>query len=63
VYRGLAHYKLGDLESARSSCEAKRDSEVLQVCLAITYQKLGRQADAESMLAKIRASRGDAAAY
>ena len=33
-----------------------------QLCLAITYDKLGRHADAESSLAKLRASTGDAAA-
>ena len=31
----------------------------MQVCLAIAFEKLGRRADAEAMLAKIRASDGD----
>jgi tetratricopeptide (TPR) repeat protein len=34
-----------------------------QVCLAVAYDKLGRHADAESMLVKVKASSGDAAAY
>jgi tetratricopeptide (TPR) repeat protein len=34
-----------------------------QVCLAVAYNKLGRHADAESMLVKVKASSGDAAAY
>jgi len=34
-----------------------------QVCLAVAYDKLGRHADAESMLVKVKASTGDAAAY
>ena len=34
-----------------------------QVCLAVTYDKLGRHTDAESMVAKTTASQGDAAAY
>jgi hypothetical protein len=29
----------------------------------VTYEKLGRHADAASMLAKIKAAGGDAAAY
>jgi len=61
--RGWAHYLLGDYPSARSSCEPAPDDLYSQVCLAITYDKLGRHADAQSALAKLRASRGDAAAY
>jgi TolB-like protein/Flp pilus assembly protein TadD len=61
--RGFAHYALGDFESARSSCEQRADSENAQICLAITFNKLGHRADAESMLLKLRAWRGDAAAY
>jgi tetratricopeptide (TPR) repeat protein len=33
------------------------------VCLAVTYDKLGRHADAEAMLAKLRALNGDSSAY
>jgi tetratricopeptide (TPR) repeat protein len=62
-WRGLADYGLGDLERARSSCEAKPDDWLSQQCLAVTYQKLGRHADAEAVLAKMRATWGDAEAY
>jgi len=61
--RGLAYYALGHLQSARESCEAKPDARNSQVCLALTYEKLGRHADAASMLAKLRTSSGDDAAY
>jgi TolB-like protein/DNA-binding winged helix-turn-helix (wHTH) protein/Flp pilus assembly protein TadD len=61
--RGLAYYGLGDLQSARSSCEIKADHWVSQWCLAVVYHKLGRHADAEAVLTKYRASVGDAAAY
>jgi TolB-like protein/DNA-binding winged helix-turn-helix (wHTH) protein/cytochrome c-type biogenesis protein CcmH/NrfG len=61
--RGLAYYGLGNLESARSSCETKADHWVSQWCLALVYDRLGRHADAESVLAKYRATVGDAAAY
>jgi len=60
--RGIAYYLLGKPQSAASSCETKPDFGLSQLCLAITYYKLGRHADAESSLAKLRASTGDAAA-
>ncbi len=61
--RGLAYYGLGDLESARASCETKPDYWVSQQCLAVIYDKLGRHADAEAVLAKMKAAEGDGAAY
>jgi hypothetical protein len=44
--RGLAYYGLGDLESARASCETKPEYWASQQCLAVIYDKLGRHADA-----------------
>jgi TolB-like protein/Flp pilus assembly protein TadD len=61
--RGLAFYGLGDLERARASCETKQDDSVSQLCLAVVYDKLGRRADAEAELARIKAAQGDASAY
>jgi tetratricopeptide (TPR) repeat protein len=61
--RGLAYYGLGDLQSARASCETKPDDWASQQCLAVIYDKLGRHADAESELAKMKAALGDTAAY
>ena len=63
TYRGLAYYGLGDLQSARASCETKRDYLGNQWCLAVTYDKLGRHADAEAELSKLKAAMGDAMAY
>jgi TolB-like protein/Flp pilus assembly protein TadD len=63
TYRGLAYYGLGDLQSARSSCEMKRDYLGNQWCLAVTYDKLGRHADSEAELSKLKASMGDVMAY
>lgn len=60
--RGVAYYELGDLESARASCESKPDYFLSQQCLAVVYDKLGRQADAQAALSKLKAE-GDAAAY
>jgi TolB-like protein/Tfp pilus assembly protein PilF len=61
--RGLAYYGLGNLERARSACETKPDYWASQLCLAMTYEKLGRRADAQGMLAKLKAALGDSAAY
>jgi TolB-like protein/Flp pilus assembly protein TadD len=59
---GLAYFMLGDFESARSSCEKKSENPNRQVCLALTYDKLGRHTDAEAMLAKYLASTGNTGA-
>jgi TolB-like protein/Tfp pilus assembly protein PilF len=61
--RGLAYYALGDFSSARTSCESKSNYWQSQQCLAITYDKLGRHADAEIILGKFKAALGDAFAY
>jgi len=63
AFRGLAYYGLGDFQKMRESCERTSDDLYLQMCLALAYDKLGRHSDAEAMLAKARASQGDAAAY
>ena len=62
-YRGLAYYGVGDLASARSSCENKPDHWATQWCLAITYDKLGRHADADAVVARMKKTYGDAASY
>lgn len=61
--RGLTYYALGDFQAARSSCESRPDHWTSQWCLAVTYDKLGRHADAQAELAKLAAIYGDAAAY
>src|SRR3984885_15406705 len=63
VIRGRSYYLLGNLQRARTSCEIKPDYWTSRVCLAITYDKLGRHADAEKMLTRLKASMGDADAY
>jgi TolB-like protein/DNA-binding winged helix-turn-helix (wHTH) protein/Flp pilus assembly protein TadD len=60
---GLAYYTLGNLDSARSSCEMAPRHWLNQECLAIVYARLGRHADAEAMLAKLQAENGDDPAY
>jgi tetratricopeptide (TPR) repeat protein len=63
AFRGLAFNGLGNLQSARSSCETKPDYWTSQLCLAVVYEKLGGHADAEAVLAKMKAANGDDSAY
>ena len=63
AHRGFAYYGLGDLQSARASCETHPDYWGNQYCLAITYNRLGRHADAEAELAKMKAAVAVTAAY
>jgi TolB-like protein/Tfp pilus assembly protein PilF len=63
IEQGLAYYGLGDLQNARASCETRRGYGNSQWCLAITYEKLGRHADAEAELSKLTADFGDSFAY
>jgi TolB-like protein len=59
---GYAYYLSGDFESARASCEGAEE-EARLLCLAITYDRLGRHADAENTLGELKAAMGDAWAY
>jgi TolB-like protein/DNA-binding winged helix-turn-helix (wHTH) protein/Tfp pilus assembly protein PilF len=61
--RGLAYFGLGDLQSARASCEVRPDNRVSQWCLAVTYHMLARHEEAEAALAKLRAVAGNRWAY
>jgi TolB-like protein/Tfp pilus assembly protein PilF len=63
AHRGLAYYALGEYDHARASCENNADASFNQVCLAVTYHKLGHHADADAQLAKLTADGGDAGAY
>jgi TolB-like protein/DNA-binding winged helix-turn-helix (wHTH) protein len=60
---GLLYYALGDYQRARSLCEIATLLQFRQLCLAMTYDKLGRHADAEAMLAKLRNEMGNASAF
>ena len=63
AYRGFSYYGLGDLQSARASCETHPDYWGNQYCLAVTYDRLGRHADAEAQVKKMKALIGDTASY
>jgi tetratricopeptide (TPR) repeat protein len=58
------YYALGDFEKVRAVCEGVGEAaENFQDCLALAYHKLGRQADAETALARFKTLEGDAGAY
>jgi adenylate cyclase len=61
--RGEVQYLMGDYEAARKSCELSPAEDLGTRCLARTYRKLGRNADAEAMLRKLQSSEGDSGAY
>jgi TolB-like protein len=61
--RGLAFLGLGEFEAARQSCTTPPLSWVGQLCVAIVYDKLGRKADAQAEVARMKAESGDAMAY
>jgi TolB-like protein/uncharacterized protein (DUF486 family) len=63
VFRGFAYYGLGDLQSARATCETHLDYWGNQYCLALTYDRLGRHADAQAELAQMKAAIGVTASY
>jgi TolB-like protein/Tfp pilus assembly protein PilF len=57
---GITQYLLGDPEAARSTCEkVTEDYDLRPQCLALALHKLGRHADAEAALDKLKARWGD----
>jgi TolB-like protein/tetratricopeptide (TPR) repeat protein len=60
----LIYYALGDFEKMRAVCEGLGEAvKDFQDCLALAYHKLGRQADAETALARFKALEGNTGAY
>jgi TolB-like protein/Tfp pilus assembly protein PilF len=58
------YYALGDFEKMRAVCEDAGEAvKDFQDCLALAYHKLGRQADAETALARFKALEGNTGAY
>jgi TolB-like protein/Flp pilus assembly protein TadD len=63
ILRGETQYAMGAYEAARKSCEMAPADPLGQRCLAMTYQRLGRNRDAEAMLQKLKSTEGDAGAW
>jgi TolB-like protein/Tfp pilus assembly protein PilF len=61
--RGLNYLLLGELDSARQSCETEKRDWQGRLCMAILYDRLGRHPDAESERAALQAESGDGTAY
>jgi tetratricopeptide (TPR) repeat protein len=61
--RGLTYYLLGNLQGALSSCKFQSEYWEARQCLAMTYHKLGRHADAEAQLALLKSTEADGAAF
>jgi len=59
----LNHLLLGELDSARQSCEMEKRDWQCRLCMAILYDRLGRHADAESERAALQAEFGEGVAY
>jgi len=55
---GLSYYLTGNFANAQRACGGA-DQYLSLICLAMTYDKLGQRTDAETILAKLRAWRGD----
>ena len=62
-YRGFAYLSLGSPERARESCAVKPEWWGNLSCLALADDRLGRHADAETALTRLKALMGDGAAY
>ncbi len=56
---GYAYYLSGDLQNARTLCEASNYEFLNKFCLAQVYEKLGRHSEAELKFAQLRKSWGD----
>jgi TolB-like protein/Flp pilus assembly protein TadD len=61
--RGLAQLALGEVGSARDSCERVPDHWLGHECLAMVLETLGRHAEALKQLESLQAQAGDGAAY
>jgi TolB-like protein/Flp pilus assembly protein TadD len=61
AWLGYTYYASGDFQSARLACESG-DKSNRPTCLAMVYNKLDRQPEAESLFTKFQADRGDTSA-
>jgi TolB-like protein len=60
---GITYFLAGNLALAQSACDVKPETFRIQLCKALTYNKLARHEDAAAAEARMRQASGDAAAY
>jgi TolB-like protein/DNA-binding winged helix-turn-helix (wHTH) protein/tetratricopeptide (TPR) repeat protein len=63
VSQWVPYYVLGNYESARTMCESNPQYSDSHACLAMIYDKLGRHADAEAEVLKLKATEDDSFMY
>jgi len=51
--RGLTYYSLGSYQMAQSSCEMKPDHWESWLCLALTFEKLGRRLESDAQIKRL----------
>jgi TolB-like protein/Tfp pilus assembly protein PilF len=61
--RGVNFLLLGELDSARESCESTKRDWQGRICMAVLYEKLHRHQEAESERAAMQAEFGDGVSY
>lgn len=61
--RGRLYYLLGNIQLAKTSCEAEPDVYHMQACMPLVYEKLGQHELAEAALATAIAAQGDYGSY
>ena len=60
---GLNQYALGDLQAAAAMCARRSENWGILLCQAVTYQRLGKHADADAARKQLESTLGDASAY
>jgi tetratricopeptide (TPR) repeat protein len=63
IGRGYTYYLLGNYEAAEAACDRPSPGWQEYTCLAIIYNKLDRQADAQTQLDLLRKNFGELAEY
>jgi TolB-like protein/tetratricopeptide (TPR) repeat protein len=63
VFRGFVYLSQGQYEAARADCETPPIDWANRTCLAITYEKLHRAAEARAALQALTAATGETASY
>jgi TolB-like protein len=63
IVRAIVYYQMGNYEAARAACDIPAPTWHSYTCLAMTYDKLGRRADAQAQLTMLQKNYGDVVEY